>query len=70
MPTPGQQLLNHQRLQRVRDSLQNIYQLCRDQMDELEDAKEEHIDLEFVHRLQSEAVDEIYDNARRNDIKS
>ena len=39
-------------------------------MDELEEAKEDHIDLEFLHRLQQDAVDEIYENAYRNDIKS
>ena len=39
-------------------------------MDDLEDAKEDHIDLEYIHRLQVDAIDEIYEDAKRNDIKS
>ena len=37
-------------------------------MDELEDAKEEHIDLEFFHRLRVAAMDELYENAMRTDV--
>ena len=36
-------------------------------MDELEEAKEDHIDLEYIHRLQVAAIDEIYENAAQTD---
>jgi len=39
-------------------------------MDELDDAKEEHIDLEFFHRLKVAAIDELYETASRTDIGS
>ena len=39
-------------------------------MEQLEDAKEDHIDLEYIHRLQAAAIDEIYQNAAQTDTAS